>query len=171
MVKTKNNKSLATIIILAMCLVSALVLIVTPIMFLDYTGGNSLNLDNNYGIRAIWGWTGMFGGSFSVENYKNFTLDFNWAAYLTMLAYVVIGFTTYYIGPKKRGYYIFAALVFVILAVMSFTMTSTWISSTTSFSEYDRTVAHLGVGPWISGFFACFSVLGCIYEFRTAKLR
>lgn len=164
MVKTNNKKSLATTIIFGMCIISALVLLLTPIMFLDYS-------TMGYGIRPIWGWTGVFGGQYVIENYKNFTIDFSWAAYLTILVFVVLGFTVYFVGPKKRGYYIFTAIILALLAVMSFTMVSTWLLKTFHFNDIDKALANLGVGPWISGFLACFGAIACLYEFKTAKLR
>lgn len=172
MVKTKQKKSLVTLIILAICIVSALALILTPIVFIDgYQGGTSgANTSLGGKILSIWGLLGIFGGTFS-KYAVTFTIDFCWPAYITVIAFLVLGFVTYYIGPRKRGFYIFTAIVFVLLAVMSFTMSSTWLKSTTHATDYIKSLYYLGVGPWVSGILSCFGAIACIYEFKTVKLR
>lgn len=143
-------------------------MIVTPTLFVSY----GIN-----GTHAIWGWTAMFGGDLSLkkatgEVFKTINCDFNWEAYVTCLVLFVIGFTTYFIGPKSRGYYIFSAIVLAGCAVMLFTMCSSWMPRSINFGySGGYTGLYLGVGPWAGGFLSCFGAIACIYEFKTAKLR
>ena len=89
-----------------------------------------------------------------------------WAILITL----VLGVTTALIGPKKKGYYIFSAIIFVVLAVIFFTISSTWLESTVN---WGGTAGHqgkpLGVGPWFAGLAASFSAIGSIVANRMSK--
>lgn len=167
MVKTNNKNSIAVKLILIFTILSILLMILTPIIFLDY------GVDYGKGIHPIWGWTGIFGGTVDISNgYRNLIFDFNWTIYITLLVLLIAGVTTYLIGPKSRGYYIFGAILFVLCAIMFFTITTTWILETmTNATTADKSVANLGVGPWAAGFLSIFSAIACIFEFKTVKLR
>ena len=95
--------------------------------------------------------------------------SFNWTLYITLLVIVTIGFTTYFLGPKARGYYIFAALVFIICAIVIYA-SRIWlvretihIGTGTATGDYHR--SHLGVGPWAGGLFSIIAALACLYVF------
>lgn len=159
-----KKQNLVAKIILILSLLSVLLLIVTPMQFLNY-GKN--------GIHAIWGWTGIFGGDVALELgdiTKTLTYDFNWVIYVACILTLVLGVTTALIGPKKKGYYIFSAIIFVVLAVIFFTISSTWLESTVN---WGGAAGHqgkpLGVGPWFAGLAASFSAIGSIVANRMSK--
>ena len=152
---TNKTAGLAPKLILILSLVSILLMIVTPILFVD----KGIN-----GVIAVWGWNGIFGN----ENAKGLSFAFNWEIYISCLVLFVIGSTTFLIGPKARGYYIFSAIILVVLAVMFFT-TKIWIEKSTNFTGSLN--VNLGVGPWFAGLATSLSAIGCLYEFKTVKLR
>lgn len=149
----KQNKSLATNVILLVSVIAVILAIVTPIFFLDYTKG---------GVHAIWGWTGIFGGDLQIT--KNgideiISCQFNWVLYVNLLLTIVAGATTYFIGPKAKGYYIFGAILFAVVAIINFS-TETWLTSATLLPLGG--VKYLGVGPWVGGLGAVVSLISCI---------
>ena len=159
-----KKQNLVAKIILVLSLLSVLLLIVTPMQFLNYSKG---------GVHAIWGWTGIFGGDASLQLsgvVKTLTYDFNWVMYVACILTVVMGVTTFLIAQRNKGYYIFSAIVFAILAIIFFTISSTWLESTVN---WGGTAGHqgkpLGVGPWFAGLAASFSAIGSIVANRMSK--
>ena len=149
----KQNKSLATNVILLVSVIAVILAIVTPMFFLDYTKG---------GIHAIWGWTGIFGGSFEITTNgveQNISCQFNWVLYVNLLLTLVAGATTYFIGPKAKGYYIVGAILFAVVAIINFS-TETWLISNSLIPAGG--VKYLGVGPWVGGIGAVVSAISCI---------
>ena len=161
MVKNASQKpSILVKLILILSVVSFLVLLLTPTIFVS----------NSSGLITVWGWTGIFGGTVSAPVFS-LEFEFNWTIYLIWLIGLVIGVMTYYIGPKHRGFYIFAAIVFVLLSIFIFTIGSSWIQSSwiSGNGEANKERMALGVGPWTDGFLAIIMALISIVEFRLAK--
>ncbi len=156
MVKTNSKLSIPTKITLYASLLSILVLFLTPIFFIDM-------LSN--GLQTIWGFTAILG--------LQAEYDFNWYIYIACLVLLIIGVTTYYIGPKARGYYIFSAIVYIVIAVVIFNSKSWFINGSMHFEtgSYVKSLAHLGVGPWFSGIASCVCAITCLIDFKTFKLR
>ena len=175
MTKTASKTSLATKIIFLFCIASVLFLFLTPIIFFDY--GTSYGI----GIKAIWGYQAILGiGSREIyasdgSLFRSMTFDFNWQIYITCLLFILIGFTTYFIGPRAKGYYIFSAILLAVCAIICFASKSWFVNATIHIGLGsgigDSARAHLGVGPWASGFLACFGAVACIFEYKTFKLR
>ena len=154
--KNTAKKSLAAQIILIAALVSVVLLVLSPLHFI-YKPGT--------GLFAIWGWTGIFGGSLSVDLSgvtRYIECQFNWVLYVNVLLTLVFGVTTYLIGPKAKGYYIFAAIFFVVIAILNFTTAEVWVPSTTTKESLTGFVPYLGVGPWVGGIGAVVSAISCI---------
>lgn len=163
MVKNASQKpSILVKLILILSVVSFLVLLLTPTIFVS----------NSSGLTTVWGWTGIFGGTVAAPVFS-LEFEFNWTIYLIWLIGLVIGVMTYYIGPKHRGFYIFAAIVFVLLSIFIFTIGSSWIQSSwiSGNGEANKERMALGVGPWTDGFLAIILALISIVEFRLAKTR
>lgn len=156
MVKTNSKVSISTKITLYASLLSILVLFLTPIFFIDM-------LSN--GLKTVWGFTAILG--------LQTDYDFNWYIYIACLILLIIGVTTYYIGPKARGYYIFSAIVYVVLAVVIFNSRAWFINGSMHFENTAVATngAHLGVGPWFSGIATCVCAIACLVDFKTYKLR
>ena len=149
----KTNRSLATNIILLVSVIAVVLAIVTPMFFLDYTKG---------GVHAIWGWTGIFGGGFQIETNgveQTISCNFNWVLYVNLLLTLVAGATTYFIGPKAKGYYIFGAILFAVVAIINFS-TETWLLSASLVPA--GSVKYLGVGPWLGGIGGVVSAACCV---------
>ena len=166
----KANTSFVNKLILFLALATVIFMLATPVLFFNYN-------ESGYGVGVvtIWGAPAIFGiGGFS-NSYRTMQFSFNWTLYITLLVVITIAFTTYFLGPKARGYYIFAALVFVICAIVIYASriwlvnASIHISNGTGVGDYYR--SHLGVGPWAGGLFSIIAALACLYEFKTAKLR
>ena len=156
----RNTK--VTLTILLASLVAALVLLVTPLFFVD-------GLKD--GVDAIWGFNAILGlGSGQIISGIAAKYSFTWVLYVAILLFAVMGFTTYYIGPKSRGYYIFSAIVYVVLAVIVFN-SKAWVIRETLDSSAIVNRTYLGVGAWVAGLIAALNVILNIVEFRTFKLR
>lgn len=155
MVKTNSKASIATKITLFASLLSVLIFFVTPIFFIGLASG----------LEVVMGFDAILGLK---ANY-----DFNWYIYIACLLFLIMGITTYYIGPKAKGYYIFAAIVFVLLAVVCFNSKSWFINGSMHFEygSYYKDSAHLGIGPWFAGIASIVSCITCIIDFRTYKFR
>ena len=150
--KNTANKSLATTIILIASLVSVLLLIVTPLQFMNFFKD---------GVHAIWGWTGIFGGDIFITAARDtIHCDFNWVLYVNLLLTIVLGVTTYLIGPKAKGYYIFAAIIFVVIAIINFTTVDVWLKASTL--KVTGCELYLGIGPWVGGIGGVVSAISCI---------
>ena len=181
MVKNASQKpSILVKLILILSVVSFLVLLLTPTIFVSNSSGLTtvwgwtgiFGVSNSSGLTTVWGWTGIFGGTVSAPVFS-LEFEFNWTIYLIWLIGLVIGVMTYYIGPKHRGFYIFAAIVFVLLSIFIFTIGSSWIQSSwiSGNGEANKERMALGVGPWTDGFLAIIMALISIVEFRLAKTR
>ena len=158
-----KKQNLVAKIILVLSLLSVLLLIVTPMQFLNFKGG----------IHAIWGWTGIFGGDMSLnlgEVEKVINIEFNWVIYVACILTVIMGVTTYLIAPNNKGYFIFSAIVSVILAIIFFT-TKTWLNVLINWPAGNAGyIANpLGVGPWFAGLAASFTAIASIVANRMTK--
>lgn len=160
MVKQSNKKSIFVMLTLILTIISFLVLVLTPTIFIRST--------------PIWGWTTIFGGKVSLSNTNLLEFNFNWTIYIIWLLILIVGISTYCIGPKSRGYYIFSAIVQILLAIFIFTIGSSWIYTSWivgGSSPINQARMVLGVGPWVSGILAVINALLSIVEFRVVKLR
>ena len=167
----KANTSFVNKLILFLALATVIFMLATPVLFFNYNEGG---FNPDAGVLTIWGAPAILGIG-GVNGYRVMQFSFNWTLYITLLVIVTIGFTTYFLGPKARGYYIFAALVFIICAIVIY-VSRIWlvretihIGTGTATGDYHR--SHLGVGPWAGGLFSIVAALACLYEFKTAKLR
>lgn len=159
MVKQSNKKSIFVMLTLILTIISFLVLVLTPTIFIRST--------------PVWGWTTIFGGKVSLSNTNLLEFNFNWTIYIIWLLILIVGISTYCIGPKSRGYYIFSAIVQILLAIFIFTIGSSWLKTSWIVGQGPANLERmvLGVGPWVSGILAVINALLSIVEFRVVKLR
>lgn len=163
MVKTNLKITKGTKIILISSIIAVLCLLLTPLFFID-------NLSS--GIVTIWGFKAILGiGSFTYGN--NLTqFETNWYLFIACLVFLIMGFTTYYIGPKSKGYYIFSVIIFAILAIVCFN-SKNWFVVAQKVQNNNKLMngTYLGIGPWVSGLVCCINAIIGIVEYRTFKLR
>ena len=159
MVKTNTTK--VTLTILLSSLITVVVLLLTPLFFVD---------DLKDGVVAVWGFNAILGLGSNTVSGITATYNLTWVLYVALLLYVVLGFTTYYIGPKSRGYYVFSALVYVVLAIIAFN-SKAWVIKEAFGSSAILNRTYLGIGAWFAGLVAALNVVLCIVEFKTFKLR
>ncbi|CDC41269.1 unknown [Firmicutes bacterium CAG:449] len=164
MVQKKQKTSLIAKLILLGSIIAVLCIYLTPMFFINFLSD---------GTATIWGFKAIFGGSPDQVSSITITYDFNWRPLVISIIFLLIGVTTFLIGPKAKGYYIFSSIVFLGLAIFIFYMKSIVIRPTihVSTSSLAMNRAHLGVGPWASGIISSLSCLACIIEYRLAKLR
>ena len=161
--KNLTKQSLAAKLIIGLSLLAVFLFLVTPTVFLNYSEE----------VVVSWGWDAVLGLNpleFANENKPLIPAEFNWVLYTTLIAHAVLGVITFLIGKKSKGFYIFATIIFVILAIVYFTTASTWIYSTyrPGFTGLHGTPI-LGVGPWFAGLASAVAAISCIVENRMAK--
>lgn len=163
MVKTNVKVTTGTKIILISSIIAVLCLLFTPLFFID---GLSSGVSVVMGFKAILGV-----GSFRYET-NTLNMETIWYLYIACLLFLIIGFTTYYIGPKSRGYYIFTAIVFVIIAVLCLNSKSWFlVGNKVDNPSLLKNRTYLGVGPWLGGLVCIINAIIAIVEYRTYKLR
>lgn len=156
MIKSNSKTTIATKIIFYASLLSIVLFFLTPIFFINRLKD---------GVEVIWGFDAILG--------LKPTYDFNWYIYIACIVFLIMGVTTYYIGPKSKGYYIFSSIVYVVLAVICFNSISWFINGSMHFDNgsFIKNNTYLGIGPWFGGIASIISVIACIVDFRTFKLR
>lgn len=159
MVKTNTTK--LTLTILLSSILAAVLLLVTPLFFYN---------SYSYGVFPIWGFNAILGLG-AGESLGGITTDyrFTWVLYIALLLFVVLGFTTYYIARKAKGYYIFSAIVYVVLAIIAFNSKAWVVKEALGTSAMHGT--SLGIGAWFAGLVAALNAVLCVIEFKTFKLR
>lgn len=164
MLKKTNTKTKITKTILLSSIIAVIILILTPLFFVYELESSSL--------KSIWGFNAIFGlQSSQMIQSVNPIYSFTWVLYVALLLFLVLGFTTYYIGTKSRGYYIFSAIIYVIVAIIIFNSKAWVINEAFSGTKSIITNTHLGIGAWFAGLVASLNVILCIIEFKTFKSR
>ena len=86
MVKQSNKKSIFVMLTLILTIISFLVLVLTPTIFIRST--------------PVWGWTTIFGGKVSLSNTNLLEFNFNWTIYIIWLLILIVGISHWFILVK-----------------------------------------------------------------------
>lgn len=161
MLKNVKNTSKGTKLILFASFIIVALLVLTPTLFFDLPQG----------VIAIWGVEAIFGGT-AREAYK-ITTSFSWRLYINCLLILLAGFTTYYIAPRARGYYIFGAILFALTTVFT-AASQAWlvgVSIASSNPSVLGAACYWGIGPVFGSILSLVAAITCIIEYKTFKLR